>query len=320
MAAKRDTMFLRAYKTNLAEIEKSTFSLSYVYDMWRNYLFERCIRLFEWKGLPENIPQKEIEIRLVADGFCGAVIDGKKGPMVATGGMHGPTQYFDEFTKFTYAAATARGGTRKIGKNCVIINNTSLRNSLLPLINFYASLMAHASISLRKANINLRDVDVFVADNDATVENIKDYQKARYEGKDSVIYDVDGELKVGDSVKNVANSRQTQTISEILNELNELKRMFFAEIGVRYAKEKKERMVEAEVSSDNSMLLINICDMLRQRQKAAEEMSKLYNCTITVDVVPELKYLFEEEDKDNPETETDESETTKESEGGENED
>ena len=58
---------------------------------------------------------------------------------------------------------------------------------------------------------------------------------------------------------------------------NELLRMFYNDIGVRFTKDKKERMIESEVSSDNQMLLFNISDMLHQWEKASAEINKLFN-------------------------------------------
>ena len=75
--------------------------------------------------------------------------DNKVGLMDASGGMSGPTQYYDEFTTFNWSAPTvANTKSRTIGKDCVIINNNQLRNPILPMVLRYASLLAHADISL----------------------------------------------------------------------------------------------------------------------------------------------------------------------------
>ena len=79
---------------------------------WIEMLFEKIVRIFEWKGLP--FPQREIEMRLITAGYCGFVKDELLDYMVAYGGMSGPTQYFDVFKNFTYSAPLAKGGTKKI--------------------------------------------------------------------------------------------------------------------------------------------------------------------------------------------------------------
>ena len=62
---------------------------------WIEMLFEKIVRIFEWKGLP--FPQREIEMRLITAGYCGFVKDELLDYMVAYGGMSRPTQYFDVF-------------------------------------------------------------------------------------------------------------------------------------------------------------------------------------------------------------------------------
>ena len=146
-------MFIENYYSD-KKIEKEVLQLPRSLNYWMETLFEKCVRMFEWRGLPKSIPQKEIEQRLILDGYCGMVNDTRAGLIVASGGLSGVTPYCDEFKNFTYAAPTCAGGTTELGKNAVLIENTSLRNPLFPMILRYADLMAHAEISLKMALIN----------------------------------------------------------------------------------------------------------------------------------------------------------------------
>ena len=115
-------MYLKEYglsKKKETEILKTDKSYQY----WIDTLFEKCVKMFKWEGLPLSIPQKEIETRLILQGYCGFLKDSKVGLMVASGSMSGVTQYYDEFTTFTYAVPTAMGGNKRINKECVIIDN-----------------------------------------------------------------------------------------------------------------------------------------------------------------------------------------------------
>ena len=277
-------MFLNAYSSKFRrkeEMEQVSTDKSYAY--WCDTLFEKCLRIFEWNGLP--FPQKEIEMRAIMDGYCGIVKDGRVGIMCASGGMSGPTQYFDEFKNFTYAAATAQGGTKIIGADCVIVDNTALRNSLYPMIARYASLIAHAEVSLKLALVNMRAIDIFSSEDEGTADSINEFYKALYAGKPKAI--VDESLMEG--IKNIANTHSSGIgVQDALDARNEMLRAFFNEIGVRYTRDKKERMVSDEVNNDNQMLLININDMLKQRQKAASEMKRVFGLDVTVDLSPEF--------------------------------
>lgn len=282
-------MFLDRYAKNWAkkaEKEELLTTTGYVY--YCDILFEKCVRIFEWNGLP--FPQKEIEMRLIYDGFCGFVKDRNCGLMVATGSMSGPTQYFDEFKNFTYAAATARGGTYNIGEDCVVIDNTALRNSMYPMISRYASMLAHADTSIKCALINLRTTNTFAVEDDDTEESVRSYYNDVYEGKSGVIVDE----SMVDAVKNIASTAVTSLKTmDAIDARNEILRAFYGEIGVRYSRDKKERMVADEVTTDNQMLLLNVKDMLKQRQKACEEINRIFGLNVSVNLSPEFEMIDE---------------------------
>lgn len=289
-------MFLNHYSKFRKKEEKDAVTTQVSYSYWLDSLFEKCMRIFEWDGLP--FPQKEIEMRLLMDGYCGVVNDTLCGLMVATGGMSGVTQYFDEFTQFTYAAPTARGGTRLIGKDCVIVNNTALRNSLYPMISRYASLIGHAEVSIKCALVNLRVTDVFATDSDGTATSIEAHYAKVYNGETKAIVD-DSLIS---NIQNIANKVQGLGVKEALDARNEMLRSFFNEIGVRYARDKKERMVTDEVNTDTQMLLININDMLRERQKACEELNKVFNLKVSVKLSDEFRLIEMDESEVDDET------------------
>lgn len=281
-------MFIENYYSN-KKIEKEALELTKSLDYWLETLFEKCVRMFEWNGLPKTIPQKEIEQRAILDGFAGMVKDSKAGLIVASGGLSGVTVYCDEFKNFTFAAPTAAGGTFEIGKNAVLIENTSLRNPLLPLILRYADLLAHAEISLKMALINNRVNNAYAVSDNEIAESVNAYYNKIYNGKNGSILDD----ALVNSVQNIANARSAGVVAECIEARNDILRAFFAEIGVRFAKDKKERLITDEVSADNQMLLLNINDMKRQREKAAKEINRVFGLNVSVKLSEEFAVIEE---------------------------
>ena len=278
-------MYLTKYGLS-KKTEKDILKLDYSFKYWSDMLFEKCMRIFSWTGLP--FPQKEIENRLLIDGFCGFLKDSKAGFMVATGGMYGVTQYYDEFTMFTWSApAVANTKSRVIGKECVIINNNQLRNPILPMVLRYASLLAHADISLKCALINTRETNTYASNDENTAENIVKYYERLYNGDSASILDE----SLIESVKNISNRENTTAIKDCLNARTDLLSNFFKEIGVKSANDKKERMIESEVDSNNQLLLFNISDMLSERKRACEEINRLFGTSINVELSDEFKEL-----------------------------
>lgn len=278
-------MYLTKYGLS-KKTEKDILKLDYSFKYWSDMLFEKCMRIFTWSGLP--FPQKEIESRLLINGYCGFLNDSKKGLMAANGGMSGVTQYYDEFTTFNWSApAVANTNTRAIGKDCVIINNNQLRNPILPMVLRYASLLAHADISLKCALINTRETNTYASSDENTAENINKYYDRLYNGDSASILDE----SLIESVKNISNRESTTAIKDCLSARTDLLSNFFKEIGVKSANDKKERMIESEVDSNNQLLLFNISDMLAERKKACEEINKLFATNITVELSEEFKEL-----------------------------
>ena len=282
-------MFLNYYSKVRKKEEKNVLLIEQSYKYWCEALFEKCMRIFEW-SIPEkcNLPQKEIEMRLLLNGFCGFVQDPLSGWTIASGSLSGTTKYWDEFTDFTFAAPKCRGGNFKIGEKCVVINNTQLRNSLYPMICRYASLLAHSEISLKCSLVNLRENNTFAVEDDDTAESVRDYHAKCYKGDTDVIVD----KSLINAVQNVTTNRTSNTsVIDCIDAKNELLRMFFNEIGVRYSRDKKERMIESEVSNDTQMLLINISDMLAQRERACNEIKKVFDLDFSVKLSKEFDIL-----------------------------
>lgn len=292
-------MYLDEYESSIFKnlhTEETELKLKASVQYWCNVLLGKTVRIVEWNGLP--FPQRELEIRTLIDGYCGFVDDKKIGLMVASGGMSGVTQYYDIFTKFTYSAPTAKGGTAQIGKDCVIIQNTELRNSIYPLVFRYACLLAHCDISLKMALVNLRMKNIIVSDDEGMADTFRTMYKKFYNGDTDALVD-DGFT----DAKNIAPTMSGSLgVMDCIDARNELLRMFYADIGVRFTKDKKERMIESEVSSDNQMLLFNISDMLHQREKASAEINKLFGLNTSVRLSKEFSLLSSERSDtyDNP--------------------
>lgn len=273
-----------------AQNEESTIMLiEQSYNYWKSALFEKCVRMFTWNGLPNNIPQREIEMRLISEGYCGFVNDKKVGYMVASGTLNGVTQYNDVFTNFTYASPTAYGGSPLIGRDCVVISNNAIRYPLYTMICRYASLLAHCDITLKVGLVNLRETNTFKAESESTAESIRAYHKKSYNGELDVIID----SSMIDAVKNMVNNGASHSlgIMDIVDVRNELLRMFFNEIGVRYTRDKKERMIESEVNNDEQLLLLNIADMKRKREEACKELYNIFGINVSVELSEEFKII-----------------------------
>ena len=267
--------------TKLAK-DSCTYNVKYAY--WRDSLFERVMKLFVWENTGDLKP-KEIEQRLILNGHCG--IANYQGELTAFyGSFYGVTKYMDEWTNYIVRCPIYTA-SKKIGTDVVVIDNNSLRNPTFELVHHYATMLAHTEVSLINCLINSRDSGgVPIASTEKQKASIKEYQNQIFNGKYGVVTDV-GNL----GITYAGSDRKTQQdLIDIMETREKLIKSFYSDIGVRSAFEKRNNTVQAEVEADTSLLLLNLADMLRCREKACEEVNKLFGTNWSVHVAKEIDY------------------------------
>lgn len=260
---------------------------------WRDNLFERLMRLFIYDGLGSDIEAKEIEERLFINGHCGiAQYDNKLTAFF--GSFFGPTVYQDEFTNYTVHSPVFSGAF-KINENIVVINNNSLKNASIEHVNHYATLLAHAEVTLLKMFVEARDAGgVPIAQNEKAKQSLLAYQKAMYQGKIQVVSDLAG---VG--VEYLGADRHTSLhIAEVWDVRKNLLKSFYADIGVRASFDKRSNAVIDEITSDASMLLYNVSDMLEERKKGLQRVNEMFGTDWKVRLSDEIDYNNENQPED----------------------
>lgn len=262
------------------------FNLEMLVAYWRDKLMERVQGIFIWEGLP--FPQHEIENLLIECGYCN-FIKNKKFMLseyaVTPCKISGVTEYADYGTDVTWCTPVASGNYKYFSNDSnsgVIIRNNSLSTPLIDLITHYAILLANVDISLSCALINDRAQSVVLAPTQQVKEGLDSiFRKLETDGQrtavanENLIQSMQGAVSLP-----LVNAKDTiKPITEVYNVILE---MFYNDIGIRYNRNKKERMIDSEVTSDNQRLLINVNDMLYHRQQGASYINNKYNLNVSV--------------------------------------
>ena len=274
----------------VTSLNKENCSYNFLYNYWREQLFERVMRLFVWENTydpvkNEGVPPKEIEMRLILRGHCG--IAKYKGELTAFfGSFSGVTKYYDEKTVYT-VHCPIYSGQYNINKNLIVINNNALRNPTYQLIHHYATLLGHVETTLINALINARDSGgVPVVATDKQKASIEQYQSKVFNGQYGIVTDV-GNL----GIEYMGTDRKTQQdLMDIMETREKLIKSFYSDIGVRSAFEKRNNTIMAEVEADTSLLLLNLADMIKQRENACEQINAMFGTDWTVHVAEEIDY------------------------------
>ncbi len=256
---------------------------------WANFLTERVVRLFVWTA--PDVDEKEIEIITMLNGVSAVVEYAPKKLGVFNGEFAGaPTIYYDEYKQFSvYSPIYSK--VLKIEDLC-LINNTKLRNSIYPLINRYATLLAHSDITLIFTLVNARESGgTPVATRESELKSIKEYYNDLTLGKINAIRDP---AFLGVEFKGV-NRTTSATLGDLTECIKRILESFYNDIGVKTTHDKKGNMIVDEVNANDTMLLLNISDMLNERKKAVDRINKKFRVNWSVKLADEIQYIKQED-------------------------
>ena len=297
-------MFLDDYQIPIHLKAQST-SYKVFYDYRKNQLLEYMMQLFTWHGLPDSIPAHEPDLYLFMWGRCAFNTDRKKNELIAViPETSGCTNYFDEFTNYTWGTPI-QGGRQYIDVNGIIVNNTQLHNSSFPLIHTTAAKLAHLDTTIICAAVNQRDTVAVTAINQKFANDAKQYQRQKYNGVPSFVVDKGfttlefRDLKTN-SMVNIREYCDTEQL--ILTE-------FWETIGVNKTVEKRERLITAEADSNTDLLKLNIRNMYNSRVAGVHKVNEMFGTNISVEcnvdiVDKDITEIVPDEMKEGEEDET----------------
>ena len=271
-------MFLQDIPLPIA-LKATSTNYKTFYNFRTNQLLEYMMRLFTWKGLPESIPEHEIDIYLFLYGRCGinkARINDDLLAVVPE--WTGSTNYLDIPRTYTWCTPL-QSGQCYIGRNGVLIDNTKLHNSSYPLIHATASRLAHVDSTIICALVNGRDNVAIKASTQKFAADAEAYQRQKYNGIPSFIVDK-GFSTIGIEDLKTQNS---MNIRELLDAEQLILSEFYETIGINKTVEKRERLITAEAAANEQLLRLNINNMFDCRKKGAEQINDMFGTNITVE-------------------------------------
>lgn len=246
------------------------------------YFLSRMQSMFKYSGLPESLPQRNIELMLLCNGhICITEVNGVLYGF--TGGLGGEPDVYYMPTIYTVSnPALSFSKNLKIGEECVVIRNNAMYQSILPLLQRYISLLVENDISLTVATINSRIMQILTACTDNTRESAELYMGKIKNGDLSII----GNTSIFDSSDlSMLSSNQGKTgiITDLIELQQYTKASLYNEIGLNANYNmKRESINSGESVLNDDMLLPLVDDMLRCRQECFDEVNKKYGTDIKV--------------------------------------
>ena len=281
------------FESDMVDIlkDKSALMKSYV-----RYMLSQTVEMFEYNGLPDTIPQKEIEILHQMNRFAiWKKVDDKL--YVFFGGLGGvlneyyhPTRAIISNPYLNYTADL------EIDKECVVTFNDKLRTGLLPMFNKYATLLAECDISLRFACINARIPSLISADDDNTKDSAQAVLNKIWNGEEFgiILNKRLLDVKTG-MMTNEFGSKGNNNIKDLIELRQFIKSSWYMDLGIQSNYNmKRESLNSSETTMDESVLLPLIDDMLKSREDGLKKVNEMFGTNITVKLSSSWEKIREE--------------------------
>lgn len=253
------------------------------YTAW--YMMSRTQAMFEYEGLPDTIPQRELELLLQGNGY--ALITEVNGDLYAFyGGLGGkPDVYYrPTIATINSPALNLIKNEYKIGEECILFKSDSMLLGLLPLISKYATMLTENELSMLRTSVMSRLMAIIIAGTDKAKQEAQLYLKKLVDGELSVIGD--SKILTEDAIKTQPYAQGGNTVlTQLMEYQRALKGEFYNELGIDYnGNGKREALNSAEIGANNNCLIPLIEDMLRCRREAVEAINEKYGTNILVEL------------------------------------
>lgn len=263
----------------LGKAQQVADSKDYIFDHLIIQMLNKTLQMFEYDGLPDTIPRKDLETILQVGGY--AIIKDVDGSLYAfTGGLGGkPNPYYLPTIATVSNPALNFTENLDIDENCVVILNDYMYEGVMPTFNKYASFLTEAELSLRYAILNARIPALIQADNDTALESAQKFIDEVIAGHKYGIISSNGFF---DGIKTQDFLKQTH-IKDIIEGIQYIKGSWYQELGLNAAYNMKREAINEFEAGLNEDILVPLIDcMLECRTKGLEKVNAMYGTNITV--------------------------------------
>lgn len=249
-----------------------------------NRFTELAVSMFDWRGMPDTVDTRYLELTLFSYGEAVFFVDEVIGPLCLPCNILGPLNVYGEPTAVT-AYSNHNGYTRNLvvdplvgseAQGVLIHNNLLHTNSRLDVIQ-YAKRLYNIDRAI-DVNTNAQKTPILITCPQEQLLTLKNVYKA-YDGNEPVIYGDNGLSPKGFGVLktdapfrgDVLQALKTQLFNEYLTHLG-ISNMNFI---------KKERLISDEVLRSQGSTMASRYSRLVPRQTAADEIKRLFGIDVS---------------------------------------
>lgn len=257
--------------------KKLSIRSTLVYHDYYSRLKNIALSVFKWEGLPPTCNERFLEDTLFHFGRAVFVKDSEMSYLNLKVNPADTLNVYNE--PIGYQAFSTGYDKFYSADECVIIRNNKMEKSTDSTIILFAERLATIELAL-SVNINAQKTPILVRCDEKTRLTLQTVYD-QYEGDKPVIF---GSKSLQDKPLDVL----TTGAPFVADKLREEKRAVWNEaleflgINTNPSDKKKERLIVSEVDSNNEQIDIQSLTMLASREKACEEINKMFGLSVRV--------------------------------------
>ena len=252
---------------------------------FRRYLLQKAIAVFKWR-LPEMWAENYFLYVLYCWGYIAIVNTDKFGVIPQGCSLKGYNVMYQP-THAVIANPLLSGILEpQIDRQCALIRLMPDYGGIMDKVNFYADIMALSAETIGTNLFNSKLAYVFASQNKAAAETFKKMYDKIASGEPAVFMDKglfndDGSpnwLMFNQDLKN------SYIVSEIMDDMRKWECKFCSDLGIpNNDNEKKERLITAEVESNDVEVKLWADLALEELKKSCEKTRKMFGIELDVD-------------------------------------
>lgn len=244
-------------------------------------MLAKTLGMFNYSGLPETIPQRELERLLQVKGY--AFITEVDGNLYAFyGALGGPVDVYGLPTEIAISSpALNLNKTLDLKNDGVLILNDSMAMGLYPIFERFNTLLVENFITMNMNSFNSRMTKVISASDDRTLESAQAYIKKLEDGEQTVI----GEHAFFEGVKvHGSSGTSAPSITSLIEYHQYLRALMYNEVGIDLPYNmKRERLNTAEVEQETAATNVLVNNLYQCRLEGLEKLNEKYGLSVTVE-------------------------------------
>lgn len=252
---------------------------------FRRYLLQKAIAVFKW-NIPDEWAKNYFLYVLYCWGYIAIVNTDKFGVIPQACSLKGYDVMYQP-THAVIANPLLRGIIEpRIDKQCTLIRLMPDYGGIMDKVNFYADVMALSAETVGTNLFNSKLSYVFACANKADAESFKKLfdnfasgEPAAFAGKE--LFNEDGSPNWMQFNQDLKNS---YIVSDIMDDMRKWECKFCSDLGIPNSNtEKKERLITAEVESNDVEVKLWADLALEELKKSCEKANKMFGLNLSVD-------------------------------------